>query len=143
VLERVVVDEAIEVMCQRVGDFGWATRAGAIPQALDALVGETMDPLAQRSIGKVQRVGDGLEAVAFDDVAYGLGTPEHAGLLGLFQKRISSGQGMIGKVEFEGLHRGGLQEKLLQKFLAVRGTWILLSEQILFGSNFPGAAHTL
>ena len=29
-----------------------------------------------------------LEAVPFDDFAYGLGTPEHPGLLGLFQERV-------------------------------------------------------
>ncbi len=52
VLEGVLVDEPIEVVCQRAGHGGWATGAGAIHQALHPLVGKAMDPLAQRSIGK-------------------------------------------------------------------------------------------
>ncbi len=61
-LQGVLVDEAIEVLFQRAGDFGRSTGAGAIHQALRALVGKAMDPFAQGGIGKVQRVGDGLEA---------------------------------------------------------------------------------
>jgi hypothetical protein len=47
-----------------------------------------MDPFAQRGIGQVECVRDGLETLAFDDFAHGLGTPEHAGLLGLLQERV-------------------------------------------------------
>jgi hypothetical protein len=36
----------------------------------------------------VQRVGDGLEALAFDDLAHGLGTTEDTGFLALFEKGI-------------------------------------------------------
>jgi hypothetical protein len=142
-LEGVLVDEPIEVVCQLAGHFGWATGAGTVPQALDPLVGEAMDPLAQRGIGKVQRVGHRLEAVPLDDLAHRLGTAEDTGLLGLLEEGIQGGEGLIGKVEFEGPHRGGLQEKLLQKYTGVHDSWILLSEQNLFDSNFSGAAITL
>jgi hypothetical protein len=54
VLEGVLVDQTIEVLFQRASDFGRAAGAGAIHQALDPLVGEAMDPLAQCRIGKVQ-----------------------------------------------------------------------------------------
>ena len=47
-----------------------------------------MDPFPQGRIGKVERVGDRLEALAFDDVAHGLGTAEDACLFGLFQEGI-------------------------------------------------------
>src|SRR5215471_913130 len=115
-LEGVLVDEPIEVVCQCAGDFGGATGAGTVHQALDPLVGEAMDPLAQRGIGKVQRVRHGLEAVSLDDVAHRLGTAEDTGLLRLLQEALQGGEGVIRKVEFQGPHRGGLQEKLLQKF---------------------------
>ena len=46
VLEWVVVDEAIEVVRQRAGHCGWATRAGAIREALDPMVGKAMHPFA-------------------------------------------------------------------------------------------------
>jgi hypothetical protein len=88
VLERVLVDETIEVLLQRASDFGWSTGARAIHQPLRALVGKAMDPLAQGSIRKLERVGDGLEALAFDDGADGLGTAEDTRLFGLLQECI-------------------------------------------------------
>jgi hypothetical protein len=100
-----------------------------------------MDPLAQRRIGKVQGVGDGLEAVAFDDLAHGLSTAEDAGLLGLLEEGLQGGKGLLGKMKFEGPHSEGLQEKLPQKFIAAHALLILLSEQNLFDSNFSGAAY--
>jgi hypothetical protein len=142
VLEGVLVNEPIEVVRQFAGHFGWAAGAGAIHQALDPLVGEAMDPLAQGGIGQVQRVRDGLEAMPLDDFAHGLGTAEEASLLGLLEEGIQGGERLIGKVEFEGPHSGSLQEKLLQKFTGVHGPGILLSEQNLFDSNFSGAAYT-
>jgi len=47
-----------------------------------------MDPLAQRGIGKVQRVRDRLEALPFDDFAHRLGTAEDPSLCGLFQEGV-------------------------------------------------------
>jgi len=44
-----------------------------------------MDPLAQGGIGKVQRVGHRLEALAFDNLAHGLGTTEDPGFLRLLE----------------------------------------------------------
>src|SRR5262245_27172881 len=111
VLQRVLVDEAIEVCRYCPSDFRGATGAGAVDQALNPLGGEAMDPLAQRGIGKVQRVRDGLEAVPCDDLADGLGTPKHAGLLRLLEEGLQGGERLIGKVEFEGPHSGGLQDK--------------------------------
>ena len=87
-LQGVLVDEAIEVLLQLARDFGRATRARAITQALDTLVREAMDPLAQGGIGKVQRVGDRLEALSFDDLAHGLGTAKDTSLFRLFHEGI-------------------------------------------------------
>jgi hypothetical protein len=102
-----------------------------------------MDPLAQRGIGQVQRVGHRLEAVPVHDLAHGLGTAEEAGLLGVLKEGIQDGESLLGTMEFEGPHSGGLQEKLLQKFTQVHSSWVLLSEQNLFDSNFSGAAYYL
>jgi len=88
VLQGVLIDEAIEVLFQLARDFGRSTGAWAINEALRALVGKAMDPLAQGGIGKVQRVGHRLEALAFDDVAHRLGTAEDASLFGLFQEGV-------------------------------------------------------
>jgi len=88
VLERVLVNEVIEVVRERAGHFGWATRAGVVGEALHPLGGKTMYPFAQRGIGKVQRVRDGLEALPFDDVTHSLSTAEDARLFGLFQEGV-------------------------------------------------------
>jgi hypothetical protein len=88
VLQGVLIDEAIEVLFQLARHCGRSTGARVIHQTLRALVGKAVDPLPQGSIGKVQRVGDRLEALACDDVAHGLSTAEDPGLFRLFQHRI-------------------------------------------------------
>ncbi len=87
-LEGVLVDETIEVLLQLASYLGGSTGARAIHQPLRALVGKAMDPLAQGGIRKLERVRDGLQALAFDDGAYGLGTAEDARLFGLLQESI-------------------------------------------------------
>jgi len=139
-LEGVFVHEAIKVLGQCTGDFRGATGAGAIHQPLDPRVCEAMDPLAQGGIGKVQRVGHRLETLAFDNLAHGLGTTEDPGFLRLLEIGIQGGEGLIRKVEFESPHRGVSRKKLLQKFTRAPCLLILLSEQDLSDSNFPGAA---
>jgi hypothetical protein len=124
-LEGVFGHEAIEVLGQCTGDCCGSTRAGALHQALDTLICEAMDPRAQGGIGQVQRVGNRLEALSFDDLAHGLGPTEAPGFLGLLEISISGGKGFIRKVEFESPHRSGLQEKLLQKFTGAHSPWIL------------------
>jgi hypothetical protein len=88
VLERVLVDKTIEVVRQGAGHFGWATRAGAILEALDPMGGKAMDPFAQCGIGEVEGVGDAVEALAFDDLTHGLGTTEDTRFLGLSEKGL-------------------------------------------------------
>jgi len=83
-LEGVFIDQAIEVFFQRAGDFGRATGARAIHETLRALVGKAVDPFSQGRIGKVQCVGDRLEALPCDDLVYRLGTAEDPSLFGLF-----------------------------------------------------------
>lgn len=115
-LQRVFLDEAIERLFQCAGHFRRSPGARAVHEASCPLVRKAMDPFAQRRIGKVQRVRDRLEALAFDDFSHGLGTAEDARLFGLFQEGVSGGEGAIGKGQCEGPHTGGLQNKILQKY---------------------------
>jgi hypothetical protein len=141
-LQGVLIDEAIEVLFQFAGHFRGSTRPRAIHEALRTLIRKAMDPFAQGRIRKLERVRDVLHALAFDDLAYGLGTAEDARLFRLFQEGISSGQGVIGKVQFEGPHRRVSSNKILQQYTnpTSHAVFTLLSEQNLFASNFPGAA---
>jgi hypothetical protein len=115
-VERVFVHEAIKVLGQGTGDFRGSTGARAVHQTLDTLVCKAINPLPQGGIGQVQRVGHRLEALAFDNLAHGLGTTEAPGFLGLLKIGIEGGEGLIRKVEFESPHRGVSKKKLLQKF---------------------------
>ena len=44
-LQRVLIDEALEVLFQLARDFWWPAGAGAIDEARGALVGKAMDHL--------------------------------------------------------------------------------------------------
>ena len=87
-LQGILIDEAIEVLFQRTRHFRWSPRAWAIDQALDPLAGKTIHPLAERGIGKGERVRDGLQTLPFHDVAHGLGTAEDTGFFGLLDEGV-------------------------------------------------------
>ena len=87
-LEGVLIDEAIEVLFQRAGDFGWSPGARAVHQPPRALGGKAMDPFAQRRIGQVKCIGDRLEALPCHDGTDRLGATEDTGLLGPLQEGI-------------------------------------------------------
>jgi len=82
-LQGVLIDKAIEVLFQLAGHLGWSTGARAIDQPLRALAGKAMDPLAQGGIGQRERIGDGLQAGAFDDFTDRLRATEDPGFFGL------------------------------------------------------------
>jgi len=88
VLQRVLIDEAIEVLFQLTHDFGRSPGARAVHQPLGALGGKAMHPFPQGRIRKLKRVGDVLDAPSFHDVAHSLGTAEDARFFGLFQEGV-------------------------------------------------------
>jgi hypothetical protein len=115
VRKRGLLDAALEGLCPRARDVRRAPGAWAGAAAWRALGGKAMDPLAQRGIGQRPGVGDGVEALALDDVAHGWGTAEAPSRCGLFQARVYSGEGVIGQVQCEGAPEQGLQHTGLQK----------------------------
>ena len=115
-LQGVLIDQTIEVLFQLARHFGRSTGAGTIEQALGALVGKAIDPLAEGGIGKCERLGDGLQTGPFDDFTDCLSATEDPGLFRLFQHRLSSWEGVIGKVQCEGPHERALAYKVLQEY---------------------------
>jgi hypothetical protein len=79
VLQRVLIDEAIEMLFSLAGHFGWSTGARTIHQPLNAMVSKAMHPFPQGRIRKLEPVRDVLDALSFDDLAYRLGTAEYPG----------------------------------------------------------------
>src|SRR3989442_1621926 len=116
VLQGVLIDEAIEMLFQFTRHFGRSPGAGTIEQALGALVGKAIDPLAEGGRGQRERIGDGLQALPFDDFTDCLSATEDSGLFRLFRYRIQRWESVIGTVELEGSHRKALSHKVLQKY---------------------------
>ena len=110
VLQGVLIDEVIEIAFQFARDFGRSPRAWAIHQTLCAVAGKAVDPLAEGGIGKGEGVRDGLQALPCDDLTHDLGTAEDTGFPGLFDEGISGRERVIGQVQLEGPHMGGLQQ---------------------------------
>ena len=131
------------MLFQLAGHLRWATGTRTISQPLDALVGKAMHPFPQGRIRKLERVGDVLDTLSFDDIAYSLGTAQDTYFFGLFQEDISGEESSVGKVQFEGAHAGGLHNKVLQKYNRPTShhVFTLLSARSLSDSNFPEAAY--
>jgi hypothetical protein len=132
----------MEVLCQRAGPVRRATGTRTISQPLDAVVGKAMHPLPQGSIRHLERVGDVLEALSWDDSAYRLDTAKDTCCFGLVQESISGRESSVGKVQCEGAHAGGLHNKVRQKYNCPTSHYVrtLLSAHRLSDSNFPEAA---
>jgi hypothetical protein len=84
VLQGVLLDEVIEVAFQRARDFGRSPGARAVAEPPRPVVRKPVAPLPQGRIRKLERVGDGLQALSFDHVAHGLGSAVALGLFRLF-----------------------------------------------------------
>ena len=97
ILQGVLINETIEVSFQCTGHFGRSPGAGTIAQALGALVGKAIDPLAEGGIGQRERIGDGLQALPFDDFTDCLSATEDSGLFRLFNTVSNVGRASSGK----------------------------------------------
>lgn len=144
-LQGVLIDEMSEVPFQLACDCGGAPGAWAVDETLRTLMRKTIDPLAQGRIGKLERVGDGLQTLPLDDVAHSLGTAEDAGVFGVLYEGVSGRQGGGGKTQFQSPHLRVSSNKLRQKYAqpTSHDAVPLLSAQNLFDSNFPEAAYSV
>jgi hypothetical protein len=88
-VQRVLLDETIEVHVEGTRDFGRSAGAWAVDKARGTFMGKAMDPCAEGGIGKCECVGDGLQAGACDDFTDRLGASKDAGLFRLLQHGIS------------------------------------------------------
>jgi hypothetical protein len=115
-LQGGLLDEAMEGLFKCTGHCAWSSGARALHEPRRAVVGKAGDPCPQGRRGKGQRVGDRVEALPLDDVAYRVGPAEAPRLVRLLQEGMSGGEGIIGTVQCEGPPAGSLQKKLLQKY---------------------------
>ena len=104
-LEWVLIDETVAVLCECARDFPRSPRTRPIHEACHALGGKALHPFAERGIGTVEGRRDGVDVVASDHRTDGLRPAKDARLLGLLQHGLSRRQGIITKVAFEGAHR--------------------------------------
>jgi hypothetical protein len=87
-LQGVLVDEAIEVLFQLTRDFGRSTGARAITQALGPFVRKALHPFAERGIGQMESLGDGVAMVACYDLPDSLRTAKDPCFLGLLEHSV-------------------------------------------------------
>jgi len=87
-LQRVLIDEAVEVLFQDARDFTRSTSPGAIQQALGPLLGKALHPFAEGRIGKVEQRGDGLDVVARHDLTDRLRAAKDPGFLRLLEHSV-------------------------------------------------------
>jgi len=85
VLERVLIDEAVEGLCECARDFARSSRTRTIHEAGHALVGKALHPFAEGRVGKVEGRRDGVDMVASNDLTDGLRPAKAPSLLGLLQ----------------------------------------------------------
>ena len=97
------------------GHFRGAPGARALYHPLSPLVGKAIAPLPESSIRQGAWVRDSVQTLPFHTVAYGLGTAEDAGFFGLLYEEVYGRKRIIRKVQFEGPHRRGSSNKILQK----------------------------
>jgi len=83
--QGVLINEAIEVLCQRAGDFGRSTRTWAIQQPLGPLIGKALHPFAQGRIRQMEGGGDGGDVLTRDHRMDGLCPAKDTRLLGLLE----------------------------------------------------------
>lgn len=87
-LERLLLDEAIEVSFQFTGDFVRSARARTIVQALGPLLGKALNPFSERRIRQVEGRGDRVDVAACNDLTDGLRAAKAPGLFRLFKQGL-------------------------------------------------------
>ena len=84
-LQRVLIDEAVEVLCEFARDFARSSRTRTIHETGHALVGKALHPFAEGRVGKVEGRRDGVDMVASNDLPDGLRPAKDPSLVGLLQ----------------------------------------------------------
>ena len=54
-MQRVLIDEAVEGLFEGTRPLAWAPGTGAVPQALRSVLGKALHPLTEGGIGQVER----------------------------------------------------------------------------------------
>ena len=81
-LERVLIDEAVEMLCECARNFARSPRTRPIHQACHAVIGKALHPFAEGRVGKVEGRRDSADVVASDHRTDGLRPAKDTGLFG-------------------------------------------------------------
>ena len=84
-LERILIDEAVEMLFECAGDFARSPGTRPIHQACHAVVGKALHPLAESRVGKVEGRRDSAAVVASDHRTDSLCTAKDTGLFSLLK----------------------------------------------------------
>jgi hypothetical protein len=103
--EGVLIDETVKLGFQRAGHFDRSSATGAVQEAAGAFASKALHPFSQGGVGEMEEVRDGCDGLSGDDLTDGLRAATDAGFLGVLQKGIQGGEGIMKKVAAERTHR--------------------------------------
>ena len=104
-LERVLIDEIVELGFDLVGHLSRSAAAGTVEEAAGAFSSKALHPFSQGGVGEMEGARDGFDGLSSDDLTDGLSAAKDAGFLGVFHKGIQGRQGIMGKMAAERAHR--------------------------------------
>jgi hypothetical protein len=93
--QGILIDEAIEELCECTALCGRAPRAGTVGEALHPLGGKALHPCAQRRLGQGQRVGDDLQVRPMTTSRTAWTRQQYTGLFGLCHEGIGGRQSVL------------------------------------------------
>ena len=90
-LERVLIDQLVELGFDLAGHVGRSAATGAVEEAAGAFLSKALNPFSQGGVGKMESIRDGFDGVPGGDLTDGLSTAKNTDFLGVLHQGIQSG----------------------------------------------------
>jgi hypothetical protein len=87
-LERVLIDELVELALKRASHFGGSATTGAVQEAAGAFASKALYPFSQGGVSKMKSVRDGFDGLPGGDFTDSLSPAKDAGFFRVFHKGI-------------------------------------------------------
>jgi hypothetical protein len=97
-LERVLIDQALELVLKLTGHVGRSAATRAVQEAAGAFLSKALHPLSQSGVGEMEGVRNGFDGLPGDPLTDGLSPAKDAGFLRVLHEGMQGRQGIKGKV---------------------------------------------